>query len=138
MSGPLLQRPQARCQTFTAVILGATLARTNLRLERLSSEKRRQGETLSPRPRQGDSARQTDTLTRMIAPPMALTTGSPIGPYIIAAELGRGGMGVVYGAQTDPRFQALLRRMNFPENAANGAAETPGRCRQGNPPSTHE
>ena len=70
---------------------------------------------------------------------MSLAPGSTLGPYAIRAELGHGGIGVVYTAhdprldrqvaikvlppdplRQDPRFQALLRRMNFPEPAANG------------------
>ena len=40
----------------------------------------------------------------MIAPPMALAPGSPLGPYEIRSQLGRGGMGVVYLAQA-PRLK---------------------------------
>ena len=40
----------------------------------------------------------------MIAPPMAVVPGSPLGPYTIRSQLGQGGMGVVYLAQ-DPRLK---------------------------------
>ncbi len=39
----------------------------------------------------------------MIGPAMSLAAGSTLGPYTIRAELGHGGMGVVYTAQ-DPRL----------------------------------
>ena len=51
---------------------------------------------------------------------MRLSPGTLLGPYEIRALLGVGGDGLAeacpwfYPFQSNPRFQDLLRRMNFP------------------------
>ena len=48
---------------------------------------------------------------------MTLAPGSTLGPYAILAELGHGGMGVVYTAQ-DPRLKRQVAIKVLPESVA--------------------
>jgi serine/threonine-protein kinase len=46
---------------------------------------------------------------------MALTAGSTLGPYIITADLGHGGMGVVYTAQDPHRDRQVAIKLLPPD-----------------------
>ena len=59
----------------------------------------------------------------MIGPSMSLSPGATLGPYAILAELGAGGMGVVYTAH-DPRLKRQVAINVLPSTLQSWVART--------------